>query len=97
MQGGFISSCFQRISKIPVKCLDGFPPVICRVFLFIGPTPKLNIVFAFEPLEPVVAGFEFLCFLFAVAQFDFLFHFFLNQIFETLLPVVLRSSRSSPE
>lgn len=59
-----------------MKCLDGYPPVISRFFCYITPAPKHNVVPGFEPLEPVVAGSEFLNFPFVVAGSNFRFHCF---------------------
>ena len=69
-----------------MKCLDGCPPVISSVFYFISPAPTQNIVPAFEPLEPTVAGFQFLFFPFVVARtfkFSVLLLFYIPHLWDS--------------
>ena len=66
------------------------PSCYSRVFYFISPVPKHNIVPTFEPLKPTVAGFIFPFVVVSTFKFSVLLFFYTTSL-------ALRSSRCSSQ
>ena len=97
MHSGLISPSFRLDSfpQIPVKSLNRFSSILCRVLLLIWPPSERNAKSLLESVKPVVACFKLVCFVFSITSLDRQFHFLFEPKLWTLHPLARRSLNST--
>ena len=64
-----------------METLNCLLTLTCWVLFLVRSSPESNVITLFEPLKPVVTGFEFLSCLFSVTRLNLFLHFLFQLMF----------------